>query len=632
MYSRINLKIMLVCFYLMLTCLLIGCGGGGNNNNTTSTRQGQVRLHITWPATPTTSAVASNPKTRYIPGYAASLVFELSPKGTPAQRYVLTVNRPTSLPASQDVTFSQLLPTGTYELAGAARVGQDGQGATVASGAVEIEVKVGINPVPLTLNSTVKTLLILGQPISTGVGQNLTLQSGAFDPDGAGLLLPDGALTWSLVSGSQFGSITSSGVFTAAAPGKVRVRVSEPVTGIWAEADVTISTQTTNIGLAQSGYPKSAANLASSGLVQGSGATGQLAWTFDLGNRGIGTPVLGMNNLLFALTDTGALFAIDAITGVKKWEAAVPFNGQNSLFGSLLASDDNTVYAGTYAGVAAYDSATSLKKWTNTDYHVTGNMTLISGKLYVPSAFFGMAVIDARTGKSLPPLPGISGSNSATYDGAIASGLIYYVSQKLDAPRGAALLAVNLGTGATVWTKDIPIAAGHSYVGTSPVIAPDGTIYVEFGDGNISSFDGLTGTPKFTHTALANFGILQPSIGKDGSVIIARTDSTESANKEEKYDALLNTKIWSVRQVLAESTVGADGTVYGTGSDATIQGQTTLFAFNGADGSAKWTFSLNKGPGASLGGTYGDVPGFTAVGTNGMVYVVSLDHLVYAIK
>ena len=120
--------------------------------------------------------------------YAASLFFELHAKDNPNLRYTLTANRPSDKPAAQQATFRELLPTGTYKLSGAARALVDAQGAAVASGAVEINVQPGINAVPFTLNSTVKTLPVLGQLLAVEVGQNVMLQSGAFDPDGVGLL------------------------------------------------------------------------------------------------------------------------------------------------------------------------------------------------------------------------------------------------------------------------------------------------------------------------------------------------------------------------------------------------------------------------------------------------------------
>ena len=642
--SRKTLKpIALVCGSL-LAATLVGCGGGGggtsHSGNTggapAPAAQGQVKLHIIWPAKVTGAAAP-----RYIPAYAASLFFELSPKGNPSQTYTLTVNRPSNAPSTQDVTFTQLLSSGTYELSGVARALADAQGATVASGGVEINVQPGINPVPLTLNSTVKTLLVLGQPISVGVGQTLTLQSGAFDPDGNGLLLPTGALTWSIVSGSQFGTITPAGVLTATKAGTVRVHVAEPVTGVFAEANVTVTGQTSTTGLAASGYPRASADLGNTGLVSGTGATGQVAWTFNLGNRAASTPVLGNNNDLFVVNQDGAVFSLNATTGVKNWKMTLPNTTANTVSGaSIMVSSDNTVYVGTSAGVVAYDAGTGLQKWDNVDYGDESftDMTLDSGKVYVPTANLGMGIIDAASGATLPPLPAFSTGNTITHTPAIDNGTIYYVSENYPQNRGAALFAISLATGATLWSSPITGATGSGFLGTDPVVK-SGTVYVVENDGTLNGLDAQTGAVKYTQSMVTSTGTERPVIGQDGSVYFVQHDSTVPPlyNYVVKYSATLSQKSWTSTNTLSQLTVGGDGTVYGTapdttpGSGTTPTSDTSLFALNPADGSVKWKVPLNMGLSFS-GFDSGSTFGYISVGPSGMVYVGSIDNLVYAIK
>jgi outer membrane protein assembly factor BamB len=603
-----------------------GCGGGqGAGQGANQTRNGQVRLNISWPA-----KSAAPPTSRYIPGYAASLFFELYPKGNPNQRYQLTANRPSDKPTTQQVTFHELLPAGTYELAGAARALPDAQGATVASGAMEIEVKSGMNAVGLTLNSTVRTLLVLGTPINVGIGQDFTLQSGAFDPDGQGLLLPDGALVWSIKTGSQFGAITPGGKLTATAAGTIRVHVEEPVTKVFAEADVTVSTTTTNIGLAASGYPKAGADLGGTGLVQGSGATGIVAWHFDLGTRAVGTPVLGNNNTLFAMNQNGVVFAFNAADGTKLWQATIPNVGNGLINASLVVSDDNTVYAGTAVGVAAFDAATGLQKWLNTDFNCQAALSLFAGKLYVPTSAQGMAIIDARTGATiLPGLPAINNDQTYTYDGAIYNGVIYYISESFPLNRAAKLFAINLTTRAVVWSKDIPNHSGSGYSGSYPIVSSTGTLYFSpyglFNDNDLLALDATTGAT--IATLPGSYGSREPGIGQDGSVYFNHTDPVTFITGTAKYNSTLTNQAWKSPPQLMRPSVGTDGTVYGTGPDkADDQGYDALYALNGTDGTVKWKVPLRSGVFTS------HVPGATCVAPNGWIYVSATDQQLYAIK
>ena len=620
MYSKFSLRGLAAWAALGFALLFPGCGGGKSSAGDAGTRTGQVQLHILWPAQIKTGS------SRYIPAYAASLFFELSPKGQPSKIYTLIVNRPANTPAAQDVTFTQLLSSGTYELAGAARALPDAQGATVASGAVEVNVHSGMNPVSLTLNSTVKTLQVLGQPLSAGVGQSVTLQSGAFDPDGNGLLLPDGALTWSIVSGSQFGTITAGGKFTGTAAGTLKVRVSEPVTKVFADATITVTSQGSTAGLAKSGYPKAGVDVGNTSLVTGSGATGQIAWNFDLGTRGVNTPVLGNNNLLFALNQKGVVFALNALTGAKVWQATLPNLLGELPTGSLVVSDDNTLYVGYSFGIQAYDAGTGLPKWTNVDYRVNANMTLSQGKLYVPTNQQGIAVIDIRTGTSLTTYAGLE----YTYDPVIANGLIYYVTEAFSgSPRSAVLNAVNLTTGAVAWSNPLPDPSGYN--GQYPVASSDGSLYFSSGDGNLYLLDGLTGKVKKMLPASLLAGFPEPAIGSDGSITFLYLDPTNfSTRKTARYNAALTQKIWIADPVFRQYTVGTDGTVYGAGDVAGLD-QTALYALNGVDGTVKWKVPLTRGVSAAPPG-FGQVPGYAAVGPTGMVYVVSIDQQVYAIK
>ncbi len=619
MYSRTLRAFVAAISLIVIAMALSGCGGSGTGGaDNGSTRKGQVRLHIAWP----TKTPAGG---KYIPAYASSLFFELSPVGNAAKIYTLIINRPAGSAPTQDVTFGQLLSAGNYQLAGAARALADAQGATVASGAVPVNVQPGMNAVSLTLSSTVQKLQILGQPINVGVGQTPTLQSGAFDPDGNGLLLPTGALTWSIVSGGQFGTITAGGKFTALKAGTVKVQVAEPVTGVKAVADVAVSQQQSTTGLAQSGYPKAGTDLGSTGLVTGAGAAGQLAWSFDLGHRGVNTPVLGNSNMLFALQQKGIVYGLDATTGAKKWQMTLPNLLGDISTGSLVVGDDNTLYVGYDYGLQAYDAGTGLPKWTNTDFAVTGSITLATGRIYVPSRNQGLGVVDTLTGTTLTSYPGLT----VTYDVVISNGIAFYITETVGGSnRAADLMAIRTATGATVWSKHMPIPLGQGYNGGFPVVGTNGTLYIGLGDGNLTAFDGLTGAVKATTPASITTSNARPVIAIDGSVFFQKF---AGGFQTVHYDALLTHQLGSVSTSLKQMSVGPGSILYGGGVDPVKTDQSDVFALDASNDTVKWKVPLTAGvPAASAG--LGQVSGYAAVGKTGMVYVVSIDQRLYAIK
>jgi len=258
-------------------------------------------------------------------------------------------------------------------------------------------------------------------------------------------------------------------------------------------------------------------------------------------------------------------------------------------------------------------------------------MTVVGGKLYVPSRDQGVGVIDTRTGVTLTSFPGLT----VTYDVAIFNGIIYYVTEQVGAGRTAKVYAVNIASGATVWSKDIAVPGFGGFSGSFPIVNSLGTVYMGLGDGNLQAFDGGTGAPLASQTAFITPGSVQPCIGSDKSVYFTKINVVTNQFETVRYTSGLDTKVWGAPFTFKEPTVGTDGTVYGAGNELDDMGQqtgmTAVYALNSSDGSQKWKVVLNRGVPAAPPG-FGQVPGYAAVGPNGMVYVVSIDQQLYAIK
>jgi hypothetical protein len=223
-------------FAAPLFCLLIacGCGGGGIGGATGSAQTtGTVGVHVTWPS-----------RTRYVPPYANSVVCTLTL--TTGTNYTVTINRTGDQASTGDAAFSQAIPGGNQTLTVNAYTSTGGQGSLVATATVTVSVMPGqktTEDVTGDLTSTIAGLVIDGQPLSVNVSSTLQIAAHAVDASGNTILLPTGALTWSVSSGSAYGSVNATtGLFTATATaGSATVQVQEVGAGKSATATVAVS-------------------------------------------------------------------------------------------------------------------------------------------------------------------------------------------------------------------------------------------------------------------------------------------------------------------------------------------------------------------------------------------------------
>lgn len=160
-------------------------------------------------------------------------------------------------------------------------------------------------------------------------------------------------------------------------------------------------------------------------------------------------------------------------------------------------------------------------------------------------------------------------------------------------------------TNTTSWTT-----GGYTFTVESPVIGPDGTIYIG------STSDLLAYNPDGTFKWWYTFGTGlingTPAVGADGTIY------TGGGTFDNKFYAINpnRTTKWiynNTSAVCGSPTIGDDGTIYfGSGS--------TLYALN-PNGTSKWI--------STLGGTIGF--GSPAIGTDGTIYVGCTDNKLYAI-
>ena len=522
-------------------------------------------------------------------------------------------NRPSDKPSTQSVAFSQLLSEGDYTLAGAARVSPDGAGATVASAVTAVAVKSGMAPVELSLATTIKTISILGQPLTASIGTNATLQGGAYDPDGRSLLLPAGSLTWSVVSGGAFGSLTPAGVLTPTAAGVMRVRLSEPGAGVTGEANITISSVAVSIALGSTPYPKEGVDLANTNTVAGSGAKGTIAWTYDGASVGyvLATPVIGGNGLVYIATDRADrntyATAVKTSDGSKAW--SVPLN-LVTVYTPIALSNNTICFPGNTTGVVALDSLTGIERWRESVDRATSALGVDKNNHLVFGTGDALVSVDAGTGASVASYPGRNASTPAIG----ADGTLYYVWANSGDSRDGILTAVNPVTKQVLWT------ATNIESSSTPAIGPNGWVYVIGSQGTgvaftrLVAFDPATGAIKAElrdqfFSFSANF-----AFDKNSNLYVGLGNKVTSYSLDFKVN-------WTSAPFTSDGgdflsarrvTVGPDSTLYVASDLNNPTTQAKVYAINTVDGSKKWEVSF-----------IGRVLGSLAVDTDGTIYALT---------
>ena len=151
--------------------------------------------------------------------------------------------------------------------------------------------------------------------------------------------------------------------------------------------------------------------------------------------------------------------------------------------------------------------------------------------------------------------------------------------------------------------------AADSIVYSSPVVAPDGTIYVGTLGEELLALDS-GGTLLWTYMAQGNFRHATPAIGSDGTIYIGGADGVLHAVRP---DGQLRWAFRAAAAIKVSANLAPDGTIYFGADDG------LLYAVDAA-GQLVWTFP-----------TGGAIRSAPAVAPDGTVLFGSLDHTLYAL-
>lgn len=197
--------------------------------------------------------------------------------------------------------------------------------------------------------------------------------------------------------------------------------------------------------------------------------TGEIVWTADIPDVARAAPVLD-GRVLYVSGTEGELYALDASTGTVRWSTPA----ESAIYDQApTVAGGRVFHIRTRSHLTAYDARTGEELWAQ-QYAIGGSLTAARGKVFVPAD--PIVALDQATGDVVWSAPRDTFMLGAP---AVANGLLFV-------PSGAGLKALNVDTGALVWTAP-------AYSVWSPAVA-NGVVYASNLNGEWDAFDAQDGT------------------------------------------------------------------------------------------------------------------------------------------
>lgn len=220
--------------------------------------------------------------------------------------------------------------------------------------------------------------------------------------------------------------------------------------------------------------------------------TGEVLWETATGGPVRARPTPAREGLLVH-SDDGVLYALDPESGAVRWQSRVEEapvervavgapESRYDHYGSSAVSEGGTVYVGSHEGALhALDAATGARRWTfEVGDAVTSTPALSGGRVFIGSFDGNVYAVDATTGQELWRYGTGGGVPSSP---AVAGEVVIVGSRSYD------LVALDAALGRPVWTRYV----WYSWIESSATVR-DGNVYVGSSDAQaLHALDAVTG-------------------------------------------------------------------------------------------------------------------------------------------
>ena len=302
--------------------------------------------------------------------------------------------------------------------------------------------------------------------------------------------------------------------------------------------------------------------------------SGLKRWQYGLPTFYLGSPIVSNKNLFFG-GDIGNVFCMDTLTGKVKWN----FNVKDAGFFSSPYVINGVLYIGSKSlsgsenKVFALNADTGAKIWEyNTKLYVVSTPIVVNNVVYIGGDTGKLFALNATNGG----LRWIFDSKgSLGIDGAITEdkGVIYATSS-------SRLYAINAITGNLQWEFKIPFSGTNEYF-SSPIIK-DGTVYVSCTDTYIYAINSKDGTRKWavqTGDELSTISIADGLIYAGGGKKMYAVSANDGSKKWQ----------FSTTDFVDQSTpTVANGVIYFGSDDG------KFYALNSSTGTQIWTYKAGN--------------------------------------
>ncbi|MCC7374816.1 MAG: PQQ-binding-like beta-propeller repeat protein [Verrucomicrobiales bacterium] len=290
-------------------------------------------------------------------------------------------------------------------------------------------------------------------------------------------------------------------------------------------------------------------------------ATGQPRWSRDLGQPITASPLIAADGTLYIRDGDGNLHALDGATGLEKRSYPLPNHPWWLVSSPVLAPSGDLIVAAFEQQIRRLNPVTGTNAWSfSTAGRWVGSPALGTDNTLVVGSYEGNVLgIDATLGTQrwkIVTEERVLGSPAVWYDS-----MAYVVTGAGLQLRGH-LLGIQLRDGAVLWS--VPLGQASR---SSPIVGPDGTVFVGNDNGLVYAFDGSTGSQRW-QAAVEGTLASAPALTREGTLLIGSLNGSLYA-----LDSLTGQRLWDVGtqgELYSSPAVGLDGTVYVGSADRSL--------------------------------------------------------------